>query len=40
MNVNANNIRKQNGGILRGYFDLEIEGLMTIYGCKVMCKDG
>lgn len=40
MNINAKNIRKHGSGVMRGFFDLEMEGLMTIYGCTAMCKDG
>lgn len=40
MKITAKNIRKNGSGITRGFFDLEMEGLMTIYGCTAMCKDG
>ena len=40
MKITANNIHKYGTGIMKGFFDLEMEGLMTIYGCSVMCKDG
>lgn len=38
MKVTVDNIKKFEKGALRGFFDLEMEGLLRINGCSCLCK--
>jgi hypothetical protein len=40
MKISIENVRKHSGGTLKGFFDLNLEGFMKIYGCTANCKDG